>query len=104
MKNAILPVVLTILCQPPAVSAAVQLKAAGGSCDITPPVGFAMWGYAARKDAPSIGVIDQLKARALVLEVGAERLAIVSLDLGRAPTRSHMTTIRERARAAGVRH
>jgi len=63
-----------------------------------------MWGYAARKDASSIGVIDQLKARAVVLEVGAERLAIISLDLGRAPTRTHMASIRQRARAAGVRH
>jgi hypothetical protein len=51
---------------------------------------------------PSQGVLDPLKARALVLEVGSERLAIVSLDLGRPPTRAHMAAIRERVRAAGV--
>lgn len=104
MKNAILPIVLTVLCQPLPLMAADQLKAAAGSCDITPPVGFALWGYAARKDAPSLGVLDRLNARALVLEVGAERLAIVSLDLGRAPTREHFANIRERARLAGVNH
>ncbi|HEY1379998.1 MAG TPA: hypothetical protein VGF55_24560, partial [Gemmataceae bacterium] len=63
-----------------------------------------MWGYAARKDAPSVGVLDPLKARALVLAVGDEKLAIVSLDLGRAPTRAHTAAIRERARAGGVEH
>src|SRR3954447_25652443 len=104
MKNAILTVVLTGLCHPAASPAAVQLKAAAGICDITPPIGFPRWGYASRKDAPSVGVLDPLKARALVLEVGNERLAIVSLDLGRAPTRDHMAAIRGRVRSAGVNH
>lgn len=104
MKNAVLPVVLTILCQSANYAPAVQLKAAAASCDITPPVGFAMWGYAARKDAPSVHTLDQLRARALVFEVGNERTAIVSLDLGRAPTRAHMAAVRGQARAAGVEH
>src|SRR3954465_7968676 len=98
MKNAILTVVLTLLCHDGVARAADQLKAAAGACEITPPIGFPMWGYAARKDAPSVGALDQLKARAVVLEVGTERLAIVSLDLGRAPTRAHMAAIRERVR------
>jgi hypothetical protein len=83
---------------------AAELKAGAASCVITPPVGFPMWGYAARKDAPSIGVLDDLKARAIVLAVGEDKVAIVSLDLGRAPTREHTTAIRERVRAAGIGH
>ena len=64
-----------------------DLQAGAAKVDITPPTGFAMWGYAARHDAPSVGVLDPLQARALVLAVGGERMAVVSLDLGRAPTR-----------------
>jgi hypothetical protein len=52
-----------------------------------------MWGYGARKDSPSVGVLDPLKARAVVLAVGDERLAIVSLDLGRAPPRESFARI-----------
>lgn len=50
--------------------------------DITPPVGLPMWGYAARS-GPSRGVLDPLFARALVIEVGEQRFALVTLDLGR---------------------
>ncbi len=80
------------------------LAAGAARVDITPPVGFAMWGYAARRDAPSEGVLDPLRARALVLAAGKERVAVVSLDLGRAPTRSSVRAIRERVRAAGIEH
>jgi len=66
--------------------------------DITPPTGHPMWGYGDRKDAACVGVRDPLKARALVLEIGADRLAIVSLDLGRAPTREMTAVIRERVK------
>ena len=62
---------------------AAELKAGAATVDITPPTGYALWGYAARHDAPSEGVHDPLHARALVLAVGEQRLAIVSLDLGR---------------------
>jgi hypothetical protein len=56
-----------------------------------------MSGYAARHDAPSVGVLDPLTARALVLEAGPTRVAFVSLDLGRAPTRESTARIRDRA-------
>jgi neutral ceramidase len=103
MIKPIVPTLLVMLtCPFQLSSAAEQLKAGAASTVITPPIGFPMWGYAARKDAPSVGVLDPLKARALVLEVGTGRLAIVSLDLGRAPTRAHTAAIRERVRAAGV--
>jgi hypothetical protein len=95
-----LPCVLTVLlCAQPG------LRAGAASIDITPPVGFAMWGYGARHDAPSVGVLDSLHARALYLELGAERIAIVSLDLGRAPTRQSTATIRTRTKTeAGIEH
>jgi len=71
------------------------LKAGAARVDITPPTGFPMWGYAARKDAPSTGVRDPLYARAVVLTAGSRKIAFVSLDLGRAPTRQSMQNIRK---------
>ncbi|MBM3995151.1 MAG: hypothetical protein FJ303_13515 [Planctomycetes bacterium] len=76
-------------------SRAEPLSAGAARIDITPPTGFPMWGYAARKDAPSKGVRDPLSARAAVLAVGKTKLAFVSLDLGRAPTRESMANIRK---------
>src|SRR5207245_2602304 len=59
--------------------------------------------YAARKDAPSTGVRDPLHARAVVLAVGARKMALVSLDLGRAPVRENMVRIRTQVQdAAGI--
>jgi hypothetical protein len=82
-----------------------ELRAGAARVDITPPTGYALWGYAGRKDTPSTGVHDPLLARALVLEVGAERIALVSLDLGRAPPRASTEAVRARVRkAAGVTH
>ncbi|HEY7327477.1 MAG TPA: neutral/alkaline non-lysosomal ceramidase N-terminal domain-containing protein [Gemmataceae bacterium] len=83
---------------------AEELQAGAASVDITPPIGFAMWGYAARKDRPSLGVRDRLRARALVLAAGNNRIALVSLDLGRAPTRASMAVIRRRLKPAGIEH
>jgi neutral ceramidase len=85
--------------------AADELKAGAAKVDITPPTGHAMWGYAARHDQPCEGIRDPLRARALVLAVGKEQVALVSLDLGRAPTRQSMARIRKRAKdEAGVDH
>jgi hypothetical protein len=61
-------------------------------------------GYAARKDQPSLGVRDPLRARALVLAAGDKRIALVSLDLGRAPTRASMDAIRKRVKTGGLEH
>jgi hypothetical protein len=74
---------------------ATDLEAGAARVEITPPTGFPMWGYSSRKDRPSTGVLDPLQARALVLKVGKDKIAIVSLDLGRAPTRASMQTIRD---------
>jgi hypothetical protein len=59
-----------------------------------------MWGYAARRDKPSLGIHDRLYARALVFEVGKQRLALVSLDLGRAPIRASVLAIQTRVKRA----
>jgi neutral ceramidase len=77
------------------VSHAEPLKAGAARIDITPPIGFPMWGYAVRKDSPSVKVRDPLQARAVVLAVGNSQLAFVSLDLGRAPPRESMANIRK---------
>jgi neutral ceramidase len=83
----------------------LMLTAGAASADITPPIGYPMWGYAKRHNQPSEGVLDHLQARALVLDCDGERLAIVSLDLGRPPTRQSMARIRARLRAdAGIEH
>lgn len=70
--------------------------------DITPQVPTPMWGYGLRHDRLSEGFLDPLMAKAIVVEAGTERLAMVGLDLGRAPTPVMMeeirTTIRDKAK------
>ena len=62
-----------------------------------------MWGYGDRHDALSTGINDPLHADALVLDVAGKKLAIVSLDLGRAPNERSVQKIRARIRAeAGI--
>src|ERR1700691_2103248 len=91
-------IALLALAAPRAASTAGPLLAGAAVVDITPPTGYAMWGYSARKDTPCAGVLDPLKARALVLAVGDDRFALVSLDLGRAPTRASTDAIRARVK------
>src|SRR3954447_18437191 len=79
----------------PVAARAEPLRAGAARIDITPPIGHPMWGYAVRRDQPSVGVRDPLHARAVVLTAGKNSIAIVSLDLGRAPTRQSMQTIRK---------
>jgi hypothetical protein len=81
-------------------SHAEPLKAGAARIDITPPTGFAMWGYAVRGASPSVGVRDRLQARACVLAVGKQKIALVGLDLGRAPTRQSMANIRKQVKDA----
>src|SRR5207245_9675170 len=89
----------------PAAAPAAELQAGVAVTDITPPLGFPMWGYSSRHDQPSVGLLDPLKARTVVLRAGAESIAIVSLDLGRAPTRRSMAVIRKKVKeAAGIDH
>jgi neutral ceramidase len=78
-----------------------DFTAGAGKIDITPPTGYAMWGYSSRKDKPAQGVRDPLFARALVLKAGEGKIALVSLDLGRAPTRDSMKRIRDKLKGDG---
>ena len=80
-----------------------RLLAGAAAVDITPPTGFPMWGYGDRHDLPSVGVMDALHAKALVLQAGDDKVALVGLDLGRSPTRASMAAIRDAVLArAGV--
>jgi hypothetical protein len=84
---------------------AADLQAGAAKVDITPPTGFPLWGHPGRRDAPCVGIRDPLFAKALVLAVGSNRIAIVGLDLGRAPTRGSTAAIRLRVKAAtGINH
>jgi hypothetical protein len=79
------------------------LRAGAARTDITPPLGAPLWGYGGRQDVTCRGVLDPLRARALVLEADGWRLALVSLDLGRAPPREITAAIQARVlRQAGV--
>ena len=79
-------------------------RAGSGRREITPEAPVPLWGYADRHDALSRGTLDPLEARALVIEVGGERLAIVATDLGRGPTPAMLEAIRAGARRVGVDH
>lgn len=71
--------------------------------DITPQAPIPMWGYAARHALPATSTRDPLFAKVLVIEAGGRRLALVGLDLGRAPTFAMMELIEKEAKAkAGV--
>lgn len=87
------PLLVLLLFAAPA--RAADLEAGAATADITPPTGHPMWGYASRRDKPSEGVLDPLHAKALVLQSGTGKIALVSLDLGRAPTRTSMARIRK---------
>jgi len=71
--------------------------------DITPREPVPMWGYGDRHDALSVGVLDPLYADALVIQAGGKKIAIVGLDLGRAPAEASLQRIRQRIKEqAGI--
>ena len=61
-------------------SAEGALKGGTAKVDITPPIGAWLSGYGSRKK-PSEGILDPLYAKALVLDDGQEKIALVSVDL-----------------------
>ena len=84
---------------------ATVFKVGVGKRDITPKEGVPMWGYGARHDMLSQGVLDPLYAVAVVLQAGDKKLAIVGLDLGRAPAEHSLQTIRKRIKdEAGIEY
>ena len=70
--------------------------------DITPLKPVPMWGYGARHDRLSQGVLDPLRAKALVIEAAGSKLAIVGMDLGRGPTPAMMDRIRQASCQKGI--
>ena len=68
--------------------------------DITPTAPTPMWGYGARHSALSTGVRDPLYSKAVVIDVGTDKLALVGLDLGRGPTDAMMSRIRTAIKAS----
>lgn len=71
--------------------------------DITPQAAIPMWGYGARHGLPCASTRDALFAKALVIDVGESKAALIGLDLGRGPTFAMMELIeREVKEKAGV--
>jgi hypothetical protein len=63
-------------------TAHAELLAGVARVDITPSALMPMYGYANRKCGPANGTHDPLFAKALVLEAGGTRMAIVTADVG----------------------
>ncbi len=64
--------------------ASAGLEAGAGRADITPPTGYYLMGWV-RSDAQAAGQFTRLFARALVLEQGRHKVALVAADLGFVP-------------------
>ena len=77
------------------VQAEGKFRAGVAQIDVTPTKPMPMWGYGARHDLLSRGMRDPLYAKAVVIEAGDSRLAIVGLDLGRSLGEPHFSRIRE---------
>ncbi|MBI2422647.1 MAG: hypothetical protein HYV27_07440 [Candidatus Hydrogenedentes bacterium] len=89
----------------PAAWASAEFKVGFAKVDVTPQAPVPMWGYGARHDLLSQGTRDPLYAKALVIESGGEKLALIGLDLGRSPGDPEYGRICEAVKAqAGVAH
>jgi len=96
----ILPLLLWIVGTP--LLNAAEFKAAVARAELTPPLGYSLWGYSDRKGGAT-AVRDPLWARILVLDDGSNRLALVTLDLGRSFGPPLMDALRQRVKtSAGV--
>jgi hypothetical protein len=90
---------LAITAVVPAARAGSPFRVGVARRDITPLEPVPMWGYGARHDALSTGVLDRLYATALVMQAGDKKLAIVGLDLGRSPSERSLQRIRARIKS-----
>jgi len=92
-----------ILCSQGRAQTATAFEAGVSRREITPHGPVPMWGYGARHDALSNGVLDPLYATALVIHAGDHKIAIVGLDLGRSPAEHSLQVIRRRIKdEAGI--
>ena len=71
-----------LVCAGAAPATAQDLLAGIAKIDITPAFNGPMFGYSNRKCGESTAVHDPLFAKALVLQAGSQRVAIVTMDLG----------------------
>ena len=93
---------LSVLIMTAEVSNSAEFKAAVARTDITPPLDYKLWGYSDRPSGAK-SVLDPLFARVLVLDDGSNRLALVTLDLGRSFGPPFRESLLERVkRSAGV--
>ena len=113
LASWIVPAILIVLLPPGSLraeepqgseKAKAGFRAGAARRDITPEGPTPMWGYGARHDMLSQGALDPLLAKALVLEAGGEKVAVVSLDLGRGPTAPMMEEIRRETAKRGIKH
>jgi len=73
--------------------------------DITPQAPMPMWGYGDRHDMLSEGTLHPLFAKAVVIQAGEDKVALVGLDLGRGPTQAMTEKIRAAiSEQAGIEH
>jgi len=84
-------------------ASAQTFRAGFAKADVTPTAPMPMWGYGDRHDVLSQGVRDPLYAKAVVVEAGDQKAALVGLDLGRSPDAEAMERIRAAVKeASGV--
>jgi neutral ceramidase len=89
----------------PSICAAAPFRAGFAKVDITPQKPMPMWGYGARHALFSKGTRDPLYAKAVVIEAGDSKLALVGLDLGRSLGEPHFSRILAAVKKeSGVEH
>ncbi len=106
MKKSMLTIILAclVIFAADTVEAAV-FRVGFAQRDITPTEPIPMWGYGARHALPATSTRDPLYAKALVIDVGEDKLALVGLDIGRGPTFAMMELIEHEAKEqAGITH
>jgi len=69
----------------PTVTAEDVFKVGFAKVDVTPTKPVPMWGYGDRHALLSEGTRDPLYAKVVVIQAGDQKMALVGLDLGRAP-------------------
>src|SRR3954471_9808744 len=80
MRRSLLAVVLLLALAAPA-AAAPKLKAGAGQADITPPqTGYFLGGWT-RADRLGTGVSTRIYSNAIVLQRGANKIALVAVEL-----------------------
>lgn len=84
MRRVVLIASIALTAMTVAAPTAHALQAGAGRSDLTPPTGFYTMGYV-RSDAVARGQHTRLYARAIVLQRGHRKLALVSTDLGETP-------------------